>query len=53
MKPIRTIAEAKALAAARRRQWESREKYDRAHAEALARWRAPFALTRWLAERVR
>lgn len=45
-KPIRTLNEARALAAARRRQWESREKFDPAHAAALAKWRAPFVLTR-------
>lgn len=53
MKPIRTLEEAKALAAARRRQMQSREQFDPAHAAALAKWRAPFALTKWIAERVR
>jgi len=50
MKPIRTLEEAKALAAARRRQQEAQQRVDPAHAAALAKWRAPFVLTRWLVE---
>lgn len=45
MKPARTIAEARALASARNRQWQMREEARRAHEEALKEWRAPFVLT--------
>ena len=51
MKPLRTLTEARALAAARRRQMQSREQYDRAHAEALARWRRIPVLWKWREER--
>lgn len=48
MKPTRTLSEARALAEARQR----RERpVDPAHAKALAQWRAPSVLTRWMAQR--
>jgi hypothetical protein len=52
MKPALTFSERKALAdaAARRLAQEAERK---ACAEALRKWRAPFALTKWIAERVR
>lgn len=48
----RTIAEAKAIAdrAAKRLAQEAERK---ACAEALRKWRAPFVLTRWMAQRTR
>lgn len=47
MKPTRTLSEARALAEARQR----RERpVDPAHAKALAHWRRPSVLTRWMVQ---
>lgn len=52
MQPTRTLSEARALAEARQRR-EQRRDVDPAHAKALAQWRAPSVLTRWLTQRAR
>lgn len=53
MKPARTLSEARALAAVRTQHERRRENVDPAHAKALAHWRRPTVLTRWLAQRAR
>ena len=52
MKPIRTLNEARALAAARRRQEWLPLKLAQEHIEARKKWRAPFALTRNIAAKI-
>lgn len=53
MSTHRTLNEARALAAARNRQWQMREEARKAHEAALMQWRRLPLLARWMAQRAR